>query len=409
MEGLEKSATAIIKDELEPRREALSLPAKIEENKTWLLGYIAKTKAIRDITMYAAMAVVLGKEQEANFVQGRTEAEKKLFAQFSERLRSQNTWRKIYSNFDALQKQMNDLQDEIKESSRRGFLNTSHYLALDYMDVYVATSMRERWEFEDVSATANRIFSFPVLKNLKLRYFDPTQSFLENRVDKGLVEALMLKRARCTIYMAQETDTFGKDSELATTLAQGKPVIVFVPEIIVDDYAKLAEHRPLAYLQRRLPQLLAEDRIIGAESRKVLEFLQKTTTFDPYFKIVGEEEKVFIEENKLNGVKSEMCNILAAAEKGLFDSRAKSLQQSHPLAVQVHLETGVANGVLVVRSDTACADLLASLVTNSCEFTLDSQREKGILCLLEKISNSPFRVVTQNSTVSNAFWSRYLF
>lgn len=39
----------------------------------------------------------------------------------------------------------------------------------------------------------------------------------------------MLKRARCTIYMAQETDTFGKDSELATTLAQGKPVIVFCP------------------------------------------------------------------------------------------------------------------------------------------------------------------------------------
>ena len=39
----------------------------------------------------------------------------------------------------------------------------------------------------------------------------------------------MLKRARCTLYLAQESDTLGEDSELASTLAQGKPVIAFVP------------------------------------------------------------------------------------------------------------------------------------------------------------------------------------
>src|ERR1017187_8527142 len=43
--------------------------------------------------------------------------------------------------------------------------------------------------------------------------------------------ALMLKRAQCTLYLAQESDTLGKDSELASTLAQGKPVIAYVPRI----------------------------------------------------------------------------------------------------------------------------------------------------------------------------------
>jgi len=35
------------------------------------------------------------------------------------------------------------------------------------------------------------------LNELDLRYFDPTQAYTDNRVNKGLVEALMLKRARC--------------------------------------------------------------------------------------------------------------------------------------------------------------------------------------------------------------------
>jgi hypothetical protein len=408
VQGLHRGAREILREEFRPRRKALPLPAKIEKTSTWLLGYVAKYKADRDITMYAAMAVLLGREKRDKFISGKIDAEKELFDQMSERLRQDRKWRQVYSRFEILQTQINRFQDRIRESRRRGHLNTSHYLALDHMDVYVATSMRERWEFEDVHTTASEIFSHPSLRDLSLRYFDPTQSFLENRVDKGLVEALMLKRARCTIYMAQETDTFGKDSELATTLAQGKPVIVFVPRISQGAYAKLALSRPLAYLQRRLPQLLADDLVLLPDKKKVLEFLQRTSSFDPYFQILGEEEQAFIDANNLKGARSEMCRILATAEKALFDKRAKSLEKSHPLAVQVHLETGVANGVLVVRSISDCAKLLAQLIKNSCEFKFDSQRESGILCLIEKISNSPFRVMTRNSTVSNAFWSRYL-
>jgi hypothetical protein len=359
--GLNRPASGILGEEFRPRRKSLPLPAEVDEHCTWLLGYIARTKVDRDIIMNVAMAVMYGREDEEEFLKGKKETERKLYSQLKDRLASGDSWRHTYSNFDSLQTQINKIQDEIEESRRRGCLNTSHYLASDYMDVYVATSMRERWEFEDVHSTASQIFAHPVLQGLNLRYFDPTQSFLDNRIDKGLVGALMLKRARCTIYMAQETDTFGKDSELAATLAQGKPVIVFVPEIIVEEHSKVASLRPLAYLQRRLPQLLSEYKIETKSIGHVLGFLQETASFDPYFQIVGEEEKTFLDEHKLHQNKAEMCEILAKAEKALFDSRASALQKSHPLGLQVHLDTGVANGVLVVRSVSHCAELLEKL------------------------------------------------
>lgn len=66
--------------------------------------------------------------------------------------------------------------------------------------------------------------------SLNLRYFDPTLCYCESRIDKGIIECLLVRTAKVTIYCAQDGDTFGKDSELAATLCQGKPVIVFVPE-----------------------------------------------------------------------------------------------------------------------------------------------------------------------------------
>jgi hypothetical protein len=105
-----------------------------------------------------------------------------------------------------------------------------NYLVSDHLDVYIATSMRERHEYVAVSRFTKRLFGSKVLRNLNVRWFDPTQAYCENRIDKGLAEALMLKRAKCTIYLAQESDTLGKDSELASTLAQGKTVIAYVPQ-----------------------------------------------------------------------------------------------------------------------------------------------------------------------------------
>jgi hypothetical protein len=109
--------------------------------------------------------------------------------------------------------------------------NQDIYLTWDHMDVYFATSMRKPWEFTDLYDFVQYLMKSPELDDLRISYFDPTQSYTKERVDKGLVESLMLKRARCTVYSVQDTDTLGKDSELAATLAQGKPVIAYVPTI----------------------------------------------------------------------------------------------------------------------------------------------------------------------------------
>ena len=119
----------------------------------------------------------------------------------------------------------------ILEIRKKGKRNHDIFLTYDHMDVYVTTSMRERHEYYLVNGFIQTLFSRPSLTPLNLRFFDPTQAYCEDRLDKGLVEGLMLKRAKCTIYHAQETDTLGKDSELATTLAQGKPVIAYVPKL----------------------------------------------------------------------------------------------------------------------------------------------------------------------------------
>ena len=104
--------------------------------------------------------------------------------------------------------------------------------------------MRATHDFLSINRLAAQIFNHESLRPLKLRWFDPTQAYCSNRIDKGLAEALMLRRATCTIYLAQETDTLGKDSELASTLAQGKPVIAYLPNVddaYVDEHLKVVQ------------------------------------------------------------------------------------------------------------------------------------------------------------------------
>lgn len=174
---------------------------KIDRNKTWCLGYITRKKHDKES---ALLAETLSKSPK--------DGDTLKLAEF-------------YSA----------LGDTIESTRKRGLRNTDVYLTWDYMDVYVATSMRKQWDFEDVADFVVGLFSDVRLRSLKLRYFDPTQSDCLSRIDKGLVEALMLKRASCTVYLVQEADTLGKDSELASTLAQGKPVIAFVPSLEVTE------------------------------------------------------------------------------------------------------------------------------------------------------------------------------
>lgn len=397
-----------LEDAYAKRLPSSALPAEIHRNDSWLLGYIAKGAADRDIATYHAMAAILGLENEHEFLKDLDEDQRRPYERRKPALSTSTVWKSAFTNLAPIGKRVDELQKRLLKTRRDGWLNTSHYLAADFMDVYVATSMRERWEFEDVNNFVKKLSSQSELSELKLRFFDPTQSHLDYRIDKGLIEGLMLKRAACTVYMVQETDTFGKDSELASTLAQGKPVIAYVPHLDPEALSKIALERPLTYLQRRLPQLAAERRIETARLKVVYEFLNEASAFDPFYILASDEEQRFMEEHALWERKKEVCEILATSESKLYDLRAETLQQIHPLAVQVHLDTGVANGVLVVRSVENCAKLLRGLLLNSCEFDIVRSRREGATLLVEKISGCPFRVLTDNETLTNSFWSWYL-
>jgi hypothetical protein len=397
-----------LEDDYRRRPPPSNLPAEIDPADTWLLGYIAKGAADRDIATYHAMCTVLGQEGEPGVLELLEDEQKKAYGRRRAELRASAEWKAVFTDLTTTRERVEELQSKLSETRRAGWLNTGHYLAADYMDVYVATSMRERWEFEDVNKFVKQLFSRPELGELRLRYFDPTQSHLEYRIDKGLAEGLMLKRATCTVYMVQETDTFGKDSELASTLAQGKPVIAYMPRIDPKALSGVAAGRPLTYLQRRLPQLAAEGKIDTSRLNLVYEFLGKASGFTPLYILVNDEEARFVEEHELAGQKKQVCETLAAAESQLYESRAATLQGVHPLAIQVHLDTGVANGVLVVRSVEECARLLRNLILNSCEFEIVRNAREGATLLVEGISGCPFRVLTNNETLTNSFWSFYL-
>jgi len=379
------SETAIQKDFAERPCVALRVE-KIDKDKTWCLGYISKDVYEKET---ANITQVIDKGQpEPGLLQ---QAE-----------------------------YYRELGEGIGETEAKGLRNTDTYLTWDYMDVYIATSMRKRWEFEETAGFVTKLFGNEKIRKLNLRYFDPTQSQCASRIDKGLVEALMLKRARCTVYMVQESDTMGKDSELASTLAQGKPVIAYVPQITdVEKRARELAKYPLEFFSTRFPALKAEGVLGDPKLKPKLDslgenFLEVVDGFLASFEDYRKQQPLSLWSNKDDEFRMKsktfnlVCKILATLEQFNFDKRAKTLREIHPLSLQVHLETGVANGVLVVRNVTECADLLYKLLTNSLSFTIEQDVAQRCILLKEKISQSPFRVVSSYEKLANSFWNFYL-
>lgn len=117
---------------------------------------------------------------------------------------------------------------EIREAA---LTNTDYYLSMaDDLDVYVATSMRNRQDFRTMSQFCSQVFNHPRLDGLELRYFDPTLSAADGHEDKGLIECLMVKCAKVLVYCAGERESYGKDAEAAMALSLGKPVIFYCDE-----------------------------------------------------------------------------------------------------------------------------------------------------------------------------------
>jgi hypothetical protein len=278
-----------------------------------------------------------------------------------------------------------------------GKRNQVAYLTSDHLDVYVATSMRLKHEFVSVSKTVNQLENNKILKDLSLRLFDPTQAYCENRIDKGLSEGLMLKRAKCTVYLVQESDTLGKDSELASTLAQGKPVIAIVP------------HGNTEYVENQI-KLMRESYPEFDQKKIILELLK---IFDPAIAWSKENEGKTIREYIEGSEKiseEQMLKILYAKAEKHYNDRYKTLVKSHPLGIQVNLESGVATGVLVVRDIDSCARLIRSHVLKVVEYDIFDVNENGVeyTYLQEKLSDCIYRVITGDPVLTNSFWNFYL-
>jgi transcriptional regulator with XRE-family HTH domain len=320
-----------------------------------------------------------------------------------------------------------------------GLRNLSQYLAADHMDVYVATSMREDSDFVSVNRFVLQLFEHAEVKPLKLRYFNPTQSWVEDRIAKGLVEALMLRRSAATIYMAQKSDTFGKDSEASVALGQGKPVIVYVPKLIVPELQLDSSELALASeeeLQRILHGLdpdelspaMDKEAILGAILTRRLaavtdEVIARTVAYHwADFGLDAETERF----KETRGIYLDWIrNVTAAPEAppaipdGLrkdiegtlvatavrFERRASLFREKHPLALQVILSTGVLNGILVARSVESCAALLRRVFENSLE--LELVRGEDAYRLIERTTQSTVRVISKHRLLANAFASYY--
>ena len=91
--------------------------------------------------------------------------------------------------------------------------------------------------------------------------------------------------------------------------------------------------------------------------------------------------------------------------------------------MQINLQTGVANGVLVARSVGECAELVRGILLNELQFDIeegvwnrvynritDEQQDVFLEAdiLRERKTKSIYRVVTKDSHLTNTFWNWYL-
>jgi len=303
-----------------------------------------------------------------------------------------------------------------------GEQNSETYFAMHDLDVYVATSMREPLHFTTNHRFVTQLFDAEELREWKLRYFDPTQSYLPDRIQKGLTECLMIKRARVTIYNAQEEDTFGKDAEAAVALAQGKPVIVFVARMFERDqrFAKLYEDLDHAPRMQRddLVTLLTKHNLLSETQAAQYRAPEKTKA-DLIDLVTREHASKVMEQMEPNEIEGELVHqgyyarksskeeLIAFASQRIskLERRALIFQDIHPLSLQVSPMDGVARGVIVTRSVKSTARILRELLLDTLEYEIQPLKDNWVL--VDEITKSPVRVVTKNSVLTTAFWNEF--
>jgi len=321
--------------------------------------------------------------------------------------------------------------------------NLANYLSADHLDVYVATSMRTDADFISVNRFVQNLFSHKLVEPLNLRYFNPTQSWIDDKFAKGLVEALMLRRASLTIYMAQKDDTFGKDSEASVALGQGKPVIVFVPKLVVQSLqidTEILHRLPRQKLKQLINSEGSEDdrefdktvdqealvgRLLTIRLSTAPDDVLRRAVIDHWadFDLYGEDKRIEDVEHRAKyrawldsvikdsypeappaAIRDALVSILVATALR-FERRARIFREVHPLALQVIISSGVLNGILVARSVQSCASLIYSILRN--ELDLELRIDELNYRLVEVSTESTIRVISKHRLLRNAFQAFY--
>jgi len=317
--------------------------------------------------------------------------------------------------------------DHIERIREIGRKNTYAYLSTSEIDIYFATSMRSGLDFVSNSRFVEEVIG--ILKNsgFNLLYFDPTQSYLDDRIQKGLVESIMIKRCKIVVYNAQEKETFGKDAEAGIGLAHQKPVIIYVPRI-------LPSHKELKEFYEILDTVGYEKRNLGEEfkdkgylsKKEYDEFIaQETEKGEAIKKILGRSKKLkrIFQEISIDDIRGELVSKgyditdpqiqedirRFSFEKMLeFENRALLFKDLHPLSFQISPLNGIARGVFVTRTATETAEIIKRILLKTLEYEIigDDQEMPNYL-LRDKITKSPIRALPKDISLKIALSKLY--
>ena len=205
----------------------------------------------------------------------------------------------VLEDEDTLLEKIHRVAQDFIRARSAALSNTAMYLSMvGDLDVYIATSMRNRDDFRDMADFCEAVFRSDRLQALKLRYFDPTLSAAEHHEDKGIVECLMVKCAKALILNAGSRDSYGKDAEAAMALSLGKPVIIFANEEFRSSFFR--DVHPLSRLIN-FDTGVAVGAMVATSTAQVTDLLHRIFTNTLEYELVQARPKYLVLKEKCTG------------------------------------------------------------------------------------------------------------